>query len=180
MRGVALWVFGYGSLIWRPGFAFMERCAARVDGFERRLDQGSPDHRGTPERLGRVATLVRAPDRQCGGVVYRIADDRAPAILEALDVREQGGYERLELTAHTTESSPREVNAITWVATPDNPYHLGPAEVRVMAAQIRAANGPSGENVEYVLALDVALRELGFADAHVAAVVAALNAGLDV
>jgi cation transport protein ChaC len=179
MGCVAPWVFGYGSLIWRPGFAFVERCAARVDGFERRLDQGSPDHRGTPARLGRVATLMPAPGRWCEGVVYHLAEDRAPAILEMLDVREQGGYHRFELTAHTIESTPREVRALTWVAAPDNPYHLGPAEVRVMVAQIRAATGPSGANVEYVLALDQALRGLGFADPHVAAVVAALRAELD-
>jgi cation transport protein ChaC len=177
---VARWIFGYGSLIWRPAFAFVERCPACVDGFERRLDQGSPDHRGTPARLGRVATLVPAPGRQCGGVVYRLAEDEAEAILEALDVREQGGYDRLELTARTLESTPREISALTWVAAPDNRYHLGPAEVQVMAAQIRAATGPSGANLEYVLALDVALRELGFVDGHVAAVVAALKAGLDV
>src|SRR5581483_2212492 len=56
-----LWIFGYGSLLWRPGFPFEEQRAALVRGFARRLAQGSPDHRGTPERLGRVATLEPAP-----------------------------------------------------------------------------------------------------------------------
>src|ERR1700722_6603506 len=139
MPRVERWIFGYGSLIWRPGFAFVERRAAFVEGFERRLDQGSPDHRGTPERLGRVATLVPAPGSRCGGVVYRLPEADAPAILAALDVREQGGYDRLELTATTIDAPPRALRALTWIASPANPYHLGPAPLAEMAAQIRGA-----------------------------------------
>jgi cation transport regulator ChaC len=172
---VAIWVFGYGSLIWRPGFAFEERCAAFVEGFARRLDQGSPDHRGTHERLGRVATLVRAPGERCVGVAYRIAAPTAPAVLEALDVREQGGYERLHVTATLLLTDRLAVDAITWVASRGNPYHLGPAPLAAMVAQIRAAVGPSGSNSEYVRELDRALRALGHEDRHVAAVVAAME-----
>jgi glutathione-specific gamma-glutamylcyclotransferase len=171
---VALWVFGYGSLLFRPGFPFVERRAAYVEGWERRLDQGSPDHRGTPERLGRVATLVEAPGRRCGGAVYRIADDEAPAVLAALDVREQGGYDRLELDATILDDPPARLRALTWVATPDNPYHLGPAPLAEMVAQIRAAVGPSGANLDYALSLHAALTSLGIVDPHVAAVAAAL------
>ena len=176
MARVALWVFGYGSLLWRPGFPFVERCAAFVEGYARRLDQGSPDHRGTPERLGRVATLVEAPGSRCGGAVYRIPEAKAAEVLAALDVREQGGYDRLELRATTMEAPPRHLRALTWVASPDNPYHLGPAPFAEMAAQIRAAVGPSGANLDYALALDEALSALGFVDPHVAAVVEALRA----
>jgi cation transport regulator ChaC len=176
MAAVALWVFGYGSLLWRPGFPFVERCPAFVEGYVRRLDQGSPDHRGTPERLGRVATLVAAPGGRCGGAVHRIPDADAEAVLAALDVREQGGYDRLELRATTLETPPRHLSALTWVATPDNPYHLGPAPFAEMAAQIRAAVGPSGANLDYAMALDRALSALGFVDPHVAGVVAALRA----
>jgi cation transport regulator ChaC len=175
MRPVALWVFGYGSLLFRPGFPFVERRAAYVEGWERRLDQGSPDHRGTPDRLGRVATLVAAPGRRCGGAVYRIADAEAEAVLAALDVREQGGYDRLELDAITLDAPPERLRALTWVATPGNPYHLGPAPLAEMAAQIRAAVGPSGANLDYARSLHAALTSLGFADPHVAAVVAALD-----
>jgi cation transport regulator ChaC len=173
---VSVWVFGYGSLIWRPGFAFEERCAAVASGFTRRLDQGSPDHRGTPERLGRVATLVRAAGERCGGAAYRLPDALAPAILAALDVREQGGYERVELPVALVGGAPREVLAITWIASHDNPFHLGPASFVDMARQIDGATGPSGANREYVLALHVALSALGFTDPHVEAVASALTA----
>jgi len=168
-----LWIFAYGSLLWRPGFAFEERRAAVVRGFERRLDQGSPDHRGTPDRLGRVATLMRAPQGVCGGAAYRIAARDAPEVLQMLDVREQGGYDRLEIAAEIGGGAA--VAAITWVASPDNRYHLGEAPLDVMVAQIRAAVGPSGKNLDYALALDDALRALGVADPHVAAVAAALR-----
>jgi cation transport regulator ChaC len=171
---VAVWVFGYGSLIWRPGFAFEERRGACVEGFVRRLDQGSPDHRGTPERLGRVATLVPTPGARCCGVVYRIADGGADAILGLLDVREQGGYERVDVRATLHGEPPHEVRAITWVASRDNPYHLGPAPFAEMAIQIRAAVGPSGTNLDYVHALDRALGALGHEDPHVRGVVSAL------
>ncbi len=144
-----------------------------VEGYERRLDQGSPDHRGTPERLGRVATLRPAPGARCGGVVYRIAEQDEAEILAMLDVREQGGYERIAIEARTDRGS---VRATTWIASADNPYHLGPAPLDVMAAQIHGAIGPSGTNLEYVLALDEALRALGFEDPHVAEVVRALRA----
>jgi cation transport regulator ChaC len=175
---VPIWIFGYGSLLWRPGFAFEERRAAVVRDYQRRLDQGSPDHRGTPARLGRVATLLRAPGAACGGAVYRLAERDAPAILEALDVREQGGYDRLSLPAELIggDGPGGAVTAITWVASPGNTYHLGPAPLEVMTAQIRAAVGPSGANLEYALRLDATLRELGFEDPHVAAVAAALRA----
>src|SRR5262249_22585740 len=151
------------------------RRAARVRGFERRLHQGSPDHRGTPERLGRVVTLVRAEGAECGGVAYRVDAGGAPAILDALDRREQGGDERIEVEA-VLAGDERAVTAITWVASPDNPYHLGPAPLGEMVAQIRGAVGPSGSNVEYALRLDETLRALGFHDAHVAAVAASLRA----
>ena len=168
-----LWIFAYGSLLWRPGFAFEERRAAIVRGFARRLHQGSPDHRGTPDRLGRVATMERLMGATCGGAVYRITERDAPAVLEMLDVREQGGYDRLDLPAEIVDGAT--VTATTWVATPDNAYHLGPAPLAAMVTQIRTAIGPSGPNLEYVLALDDALRALGFDDPHIAEIAAALR-----
>ncbi len=163
-----LFVFGYGSLLFRPGFPYEDRLLATVRGFARRLDQGSPDHRGTPERLGRVATLARAPGAACVGAVYRVADADADAVLAAIDLREQGGYERIRVVAETAGGG--SVDAVTWVASPGNAYHLGPAPIAEMVAQIRAAVGPSGPNRDYVIALDATLRGLGIEDPHVAEV----------
>lgn len=170
---MALWIFGYGSLLFRPGFPHEERLPAHLPGFVRRFYQGSPDHRGTPERLGRVVTLERSPGARCGGVVYRVAERDAVAVLAALDVREQGGYERLRVTAELDGGG--QVEAVTWVASPDNAYHLGPAPLSELVAQIGAAMGPSGSNRDYVLRLDRTLRELGIEDPHVGEIAAALG-----
>jgi len=168
-----LWIFGYGSLIWRAGFPFERREAAHVRGWTRRLDQGSPDHRGTPERLGRVATLVRAPGARCGGAAYLVADHLADEVLAALDHRERGGYERISVAAWLDGGEV--VSATTWIASADNPYHLGAAPLADMVAQICAAVGPSGSNVEYVVELARALEALRVDDPHIRAVSDALR-----
>jgi cation transport regulator ChaC len=170
---VPVWIFGYGSLLFRPGFPHEARLPAYLPGYARRFHQGSPDHRGTPERLGRVVTLVPSPGARCGGAVYRVADRDAEEVLRSLDVREQGGYDRLEVTAELVSGD--RVEAVTWVAAPDNAYHLGPAPLSDLVAQIREARGPSGTNLEYVLRLHTILRELGIEDAHVGEIAAALG-----
>ncbi|HJK98062.1 MAG TPA: gamma-glutamylcyclotransferase, partial [Polyangiaceae bacterium LLY-WYZ-14_1] len=67
-----LWIFGYGSLVWRPAFAYVERRPARLRGFARRFWQGSTDHRGVPGAPERVVTLVEEPSLEVGGTAYRV------------------------------------------------------------------------------------------------------------
>src|SRR6185312_5978153 len=168
------WIFGYGSLIWRPDFPFVERHIAFVDHYARRFWQGSYDHRGTPEAPGRVVTLVPDPGTRCWGVVYRLPTDDSAQILAALDHRERGGYVRLELSVQTHPEAPPQP-AITYVAAPDNAHYLGPADLRAMVQQISQARGESGNNRDYVLALAQHLRELGLEDEHVFNLAAALQ-----
>lgn len=164
-----MWIFGYGSLIWRPGFDFLERRKACVHGRVRRFWQGSSDHRGTPEAPGRVVTLV--PDEGvCWGAAFRL--DPTDDVLAALDHREKGGYERLELEVVFEAGK---ATALTWVAPPENPSYLGPAPIRAIAEQVVASVGPSGANVEYVLELDRALRRMGAPDPHVGGVARAVR-----
>jgi cation transport regulator ChaC len=160
-----LWIFGYGSLLWRPAFPFAERRGAWITGFARRFWQGSTDHRGVPGAPGRVVTLEHQSDERCGGAAYRIGADEAPQVLDGLDHRERGGYERLRVPLAFSDGGAAE--ALVYIATPANPNYLGPAPLDAIAAQVSRAHGPSGANTEYVLRLAESLRELAFHDEHV-------------
>jgi cation transport regulator ChaC len=167
---LSLWIFGYGSLLFRPDFPFERSAVATVAGLARRFHQGSPDHRGTPARLGRVVTLVREPGASTTGIAYEVRADDAESVLGALDLREQGGYERLEVDVVLADRG--SLRATTWIAPPDNPFWLGDAPLEAIAEHVRDARGPSGTNLDYVLALDDKLKGLGIDDAHVAALAA--------
>ena len=161
------WIFGYGSLVWRPSFPFAERHPAFVSGWGRRFWQGSTDHRGVPGRPGRVVTLVSDPGAACWGMAYRVAEEDEALVLARLDHREKGGYERHEVTLNlegareSVESgSARAVDGLVYVATDRNPNYLGPAPLDAVVREVLASEGPSGHNVEYVLRLATALREI--------------------
>lgn len=171
-RGV--WLFGYGSLVFRPGFDFLERRRAYVRGFARRFWQGSPDHRGVPDAPGRVVTLLREDGASCGGCAYRIEADGSAGILAALDAREQAGFERTPVDLFDGPGAAAFARAVTWIAGPENEHFLGPLPEPAIADVIRARRGPSGTNAEYALRLREALRELGVVDEHVEAVAAHL------
>jgi|SRR5579859_1257703 len=173
------WVFGYGSLIWRPTFAYEERAVGWIEGWARRFWQGSTDHRGVPGAPGRVVTLVQEPGARCVGVAYRLAAAERDAVLAGLDHREKGGYERHEVDVHVRGAAGeagRTLRALMYVATAANPEYLGPAADDALAAQIRASHGPSGSNTEYVLRLAEALRAIDAHDDHVFALADALAA----
>jgi cation transport protein ChaC len=162
-----MWIFAYGSLIFRPAFTFIERRRAYVGGWSRRFWQGSPDHRGVPEAPGRVVTLVPSTDETCGGCAYRIDTRESDGILAALDAREQAGFERRLLPLHDAPGSEAFAEGITWVAGAANAHFLGPLPEREIAAFIRGRHGPSGSNAEYLLRLVEALRALEVVDPHV-------------
>lgn len=169
--GGDVWVFGYGSLVWRPDFPFADRRPAYIEGWARRFWQGSTDHRGVPGAPGRVVTLVPAADMRCWGMAYRIAAAERAAVLAHLDYREKGGYRMDSIVLHFAAArgagTPLPTEGLVYHATPDNPNYLGPAAPEAIAAQVRASHGPSGPNVDYVLRLAEALREIGAEDAHV-------------
>jgi cation transport regulator ChaC len=159
-----VWLFGYGSLIYKADFPYLERRPARVRGWSRRFWQGSHDHRGTPEAPGRVATLIRAPGAVCVGTAYLIT----PGVFAHLDHREKNGYLRHALAIELDDG--RAVEGLVYVAGEDNAAYLGPAGEAEIARQIAAAAGPSGTNRDYLLHLAEALRGLGADDEHVFAI----------
>ena len=172
------WIFGYGSLVWRPAFAHGERRPAFVDGFVRRFWQGSTDHRGVPGAPGRVVTLLPDPAGRVFGAAYRVPPEEEAEVMANLDHREKGGYERCEVTLHLHRGDRHEVERVeglVYRATPENPNYLGPASLEAIALQVLRSSGPSGANLEYVLRLAESLRELGAEDDHVFALEALLR-----
>ena len=155
------WIFGYGSLIWRPAFAFDLRRKALLRGWQRRFWQASTDHRGVPAAPGRVVTLMTDPQARCWGVAYRADRETWPAILAELDHREQNGYARVSVEIEFEDGA--RTSALTYIAGADNPSFIGPASVIEMAHQIMRARGPSGSNREY---LDRLVEQLALLDVH--------------
>jgi len=165
-----VWVFGYGSLIFRAEFPFVERRVARVQGFSRRFWQSSPDHRGTPEAPGRVVTLIENQASSVLGVAYRIAREQSYAVLTELDRRERAGYERAFIEVEFTEAPFGRARALVYQARAENPGFVPHADDESIAAIVRSARGPSGDNASYVQQLAQALRLLGEDDPHVFAI----------
>lgn len=180
-----LWLFGYGSIIWRAGFPYRERRAARLGGYVRRLWQGSHDHRGTPHAPGRVVTLIEETGGFCDGAAYLIAAADTGAVLEALDYREKNGYERHgvrmlladgERLPRHPERQCRETPGLTYLAPPGNHAFLGDAPLAEIVKQVRCSAGPSGANVDYVKRLGESVRQLGGEDSYLDEVCGAILA----
>lgn len=166
-----MWIFAYGSLIFRPSFEYLERRRAFLPGWSRRFWQGSPDHRGVPGAPGRVVTLLPAASDICGGCAYRIDPVSADDVLAALDAREQAGFERLHLPVLDAPTGAAFAEALIYVAGAANPHFLGPLDEREIAAWIKRCEGPSGPNIDYVLQLQNALAALGIVDLHLETIV---------
>ncbi len=160
-----VWLFGYGSLIFKADFPFLERRPATIEHWTRRFWQGSHDHRGTPSAPGRVATLIPEPDAVCAGMAYLIT----PEVFAHLDHREKNGYLRLAIDIHFDDDA-APVEGLVYIATEDNAAFLGEASEQDIARQIARSSGPSGRNRDYVLDLAHALRALGKDDPHVFAI----------
>jgi cation transport protein ChaC len=159
-----VWLFGYGSLIWKTDFAFIERRRATIRDWSRRFWQGSHDHRGTPDAPGRVLTLVPDMGAVCAGVAYLIT----PEVFDHLDHREKNGYLRHVVDLRFDDDS--HAHGLIYIADETNAAWLGPAAEEDIARHIARSTGPSGANRDYLFHLADALRELGEVDDHVFAV----------
>lgn len=160
-----IWLFGYGSLIWRPDFPFVQKQIGTISGWKRRFWQGSHDHRGTPQEPGRVVTLLPDATDTCGGMAFEILRTDADPVLTRLDYREKNGYERHQVDC--TLQNGETVSCLVYLAGESNDAFLGDCPAPEMAAHIRTAVGPSGSNKEYLLSLAQALRDNGLHDDHV-------------
>ncbi len=161
-----LWVFGYGSLVWNPGFAWSTRRLARLDGFRRSFCMLSIHHRGTEERPGLVLALDAADGATCHGVAFEIAPQIAEETLEYLRARELISAAYLETVQPLALDDGRSVQAVAYVIDRDHGQYCGGMSLEDQAQRIARAVGGRGPNCEYLHQTAAHLAELGLPDAE--------------
>jgi len=154
VAGKSLWIFGYGSLVWKPDFKYKRSKVGYVAGYKRRFWHGDNFHRGNDDMPGRVVTLIEDDDASTWGVAFEVTGAQVEESLKYLNVRETacGGYITKVVDFFPADGeSP--VQALVYIATSDNPLYLGPATSEEIGAQIAMCSGKAGHNLEYLLRL---------------------------
>ncbi|MEM7423589.1 MAG: gamma-glutamylcyclotransferase [Pseudomonadota bacterium] len=161
-----LWVFGYGSLMWRPGFPFKEKRLARLDGYRRRFAMWSWHYRGTRSRPGLVLGLDWAPGESCEGMAFRVGPDDDRAVRDYLQQRELVSYAYFEIrqTVTLTDGPDQRVDALCYVLDRTHEQYAGPLDPERQADVIAAASGQSGPNAEYLISTVSHMAEIGLRD----------------
>ena len=157
-----LWVFGYGSLMWRPGFAYAERVPATLYGRRRCFCIYSVHHRGTYERPGLVLGL--APGGATRGAAYRVAEPDWPEVYAYLLEREQPTETYIEACRFVRLPDRRRVEALVFLSDIHHPQWAGVLTLERQAELIAGATGLSGRNVDYLRDLVEHLRVEGVCD----------------
>ena len=157
-----LWVFAYGSLMWRPDFPFDERLEARLIGAHRALCVYSFVHRGTPERPGLVLGLDRGG--ACRGIAYRVPMAERASTVAYLRAREQvtSVYRESMRPVWLKQSPQRQVSALCFMIDRGHAQYAGRLSLDQQLHHVRQGHGQSGANRDYVIATVTALEELGF------------------
>src|SRR6476620_1079386 len=163
--GGDLWVFGYGSLMWRPGFPFVEQVPARLIGEHRALCVYSFVHRGTPEKPGLVLGLDRGG--ACRGVAYRVAAKNRATTVAYLREREQvtSVYREVKRSVWLENEARQRVSALVYVVDRGHVQYAGRLSLAEQLRHVLQGHGQSGVNRDYVLATVKAIEAAGFRDA---------------
>ncbi len=198
----AVWIFGYGSLIWRPGFSYRHRQPSLLQGWHRAFCRYSFHHRGTPDRPGLVVGLRRG--KSCVGMAYAIGEQDVPETLEYLDQREGAGYLRTEVTlrlleqntaagsagntaagsagntaaggaANATQNGPENVSVPAWtyIPNPDHPSYFGEEDPANLTRLVATGRGQSGTALDYLRELIDHLQRLEVEEPELAAILRA-------
>jgi len=159
-----LWVFGYGSLMWRPGFEYIERVRARLIGEHRALCVYSFVHRGTPEKPGLVLGLDRGG--ACRGIAFRVAENKSAATIAYLRAREQvtSVYREVMRSVWLENDARQRVSALAYVVDRGHVQYAGRLSSAEQLRHVLQGHGQSGPNREYVLSTVKAIEAEGFRD----------------
>jgi len=159
-----IFIFGYGSLVWKPDFECNRKFIGRLPGYERRFWQGSVHHRGTPEKPGRCLTLVPAVDSNCWGLVYQVTgNEQVKKVYDYLFMREQsiGCYDLKILPVFPKDkkiNNGRPIMAMVYYATPKNPFFIEESEEKT-AKCIATSRGIAGSSIEYLFRVTDFMKE---------------------
>ncbi len=156
------WVFGYGSLMWRPEFAYVDRQPATLHGRRRCFCIYSVHHRGMPDRPGLVLGL--APGGAVRGAAYQVAEADWDEVYAYLREREQPTETYVESQAHVRLADGRRVKALVFLSDTAHPQWAGQLDLAAQARLIAGARGLSGPNIDYLRDLVSHLREEGCRD----------------
>lgn len=167
------WVFAYGSLIWKPGFDFIDAQPALLRGAHRRLCIYSHEHRGTPEQPGLVFGLVRGG--ACRGIAYEVAEENWAEVWDYLQEREQVTRVYHEIWWQVQLGNGTKTKALSFVVDQKHDQYAGPLDVAAQLKFVRHAQGHMGPNTEYVLNTARHLKELGIRDGLLEALVQELE-----
>jgi cation transport protein ChaC len=161
-----LWIFAYGSLMWRPGFTFKESVPARLHGAHRALCVWSVAHRGTPEHPGLVLGLDRGGS--CRGVAFRVAPENGDSVMTYLRQREliTSVYREAKSCIFLDNEERTRTEAVLFLVDRNHPQYAGDLPLSEALTVVRDAVGPSGANRDYVLNTVKHLHSLGIRDAH--------------
>ncbi len=176
MSASDLWVFGYGSLMWKPGFPFVEQHRAVLSGFHRALCIYSVRYRGTSKHPGLVFGLDAGG--ACEGMAFRVPAAQVAATVDYLRDREQvtGVYRAEMRTLRLAGADPQIVRALAFIANPYARQYAGSLPVATQTRIVLASRGVSGPNAEYVRNTAAHLREIGIRDRTIEQVVSMLGA----
>lgn len=156
------WIFGYGSLMWRPGFAYEDRQQATLHGYHRAFCVYSHVHRGTPEVPGLVLGLDRGGS--CRGIAYSVRGEDWQETLEYLRAREQATMIYLERDVTLRLASGGQTRATTYIVDRNHHQYAGRLSLEEQLRLVRQGVGQSGENPEYVLSTVAHMEEMGIKD----------------
>lgn len=159
-----MWVFGYGSLLWNPGFDARRTVLARLPDFHRSFCMRSVHHRGTPEDPGLVLALDAARGAICHGLALGVAPDQADAVLAYLRERELVSSAYVERNLIVDLADGTQVEAVTYIVDPDHVQYCGDLPLEEQARIIARAVGGRGPNTDYLHNTVAHLGTLGIVD----------------